>query len=302
MDESNAIKTIINAIKSGVNYIDTAYWYGQGKSEQILGKALKQIPRDTYYIGTKVGRYEMDIEKQFDFSAEKTIQSFERSLELLGLDYVDIIQVHDIEFAPSLDVVINETLPTLEKFVKDGRAKYIGITGYPLSVLKEAVLRAPGRFDTVLSYTRNTLLDDSLKDYISFFQEQNIGIICASIHGMGILTNSGPQSWHPACENIKEVCWEMSEYCKENNVELGKLAVHYSIHNFEGPSTYLIGMQSENLLNINLNAYFNGLSQEENDVLNTIKNEFLPKLVHHHWEGVEVQQYKNAIKKLIEDK
>lgn len=56
-------------------------------------------------------------------------------------------QIHDVEFAESLDPVINEALPTLEALVKEGKVRFIGVTGYPLNVLKEAILRAPGRFD-----------------------------------------------------------------------------------------------------------------------------------------------------------
>lgn len=56
-------------------------------------------------------------------------------------------QIHDIEFANSLDQIINETLPTLEEIVKEGKARFIGVTGYPLKILKEAILRAPGRFN-----------------------------------------------------------------------------------------------------------------------------------------------------------
>lgn len=59
----------------------------------MLGKALKEIPRNAFYIGTKVGRYELDIKTMFDFSAKKTRESVAKSLKLLGLDYVDVIQV-----------------------------------------------------------------------------------------------------------------------------------------------------------------------------------------------------------------
>lgn len=93
LDEVEAIKTIVQAIKSGVNYIDTAPWYGQGKSEQVLGRALKDVPREAYYIATKVGRYELEVEKQFNFSAKKVTEGFNDSLRYLGLDYVDVIQV-----------------------------------------------------------------------------------------------------------------------------------------------------------------------------------------------------------------
>lgn len=81
------------AIKSGINYIDTAPFYGQGKSEQVLGQALKDVPREAYYIATKVGRYELDVEKQFNFTAKKVAEEFDNSLRYLGLDHVDIIQV-----------------------------------------------------------------------------------------------------------------------------------------------------------------------------------------------------------------
>lgn len=93
LDVDEAIKTIHTAIKSGINYIDTAPYYGQGRSEEVLGMALKDVPREAYYIATKVGRYEKSFENMIDFSAKKTRQSVEKSLRLLGLDYVDIIQV-----------------------------------------------------------------------------------------------------------------------------------------------------------------------------------------------------------------
>lgn len=110
----------------GINYIDTAPWYGQGKSELVLGRALQSVPRSSYFIATKVGRYELEPAGMFDFSYERTIRSVDESLGKLGLSYVDVIQAHDVEFAPSLDVVLNETLPALEKVKSAGKARYIG--------------------------------------------------------------------------------------------------------------------------------------------------------------------------------
>lgn len=94
LDVDEAIATIQKAIKVGINYIDTAPFYGQGCSEEVLGRALKDVPRSAYYLATKVGRYENTYEGMFDFSAKKTRASIEKSLELLGLEYVDVIQVH----------------------------------------------------------------------------------------------------------------------------------------------------------------------------------------------------------------
>ncbi len=94
VDESEAIKTVHEAIKKGINFIDTAPWYGHRKSEELLGRELKGIPRRAYYIATKIGRYESDVENMFDFSGKKTRESVKKSLELLGVDSIDVIQVY----------------------------------------------------------------------------------------------------------------------------------------------------------------------------------------------------------------
>ena len=89
--EEEAVNVLVTAIKKGMNYIDTAAWYGHGKSERVLRLALKQVPRKAYYIATKACRYLPDILETFDFSYERTLRSIDESLERLGLTYVDVI-------------------------------------------------------------------------------------------------------------------------------------------------------------------------------------------------------------------
>lgn len=125
---------------------------------------------------------------------------------------------------------------------------------------------APGRFHTVLSYARYTLIDQSLTDYLDVFQQNNLGVICAAGHAMGLLTNKGPQSWHPAPDEIKTICKEASDYCREKGVELGKLAMHYFIQ-LDGVTTFLVGMQTSQLLNMNLDVYLNGLTKQEEEIV-----------------------------------
>uniref|UniRef100_A0A4Y0BKY4 NADP-dependent oxidoreductase domain-containing protein n=1 Tax=Anopheles funestus TaxID=62324 RepID=A0A4Y0BKY4_ANOFN len=295
LDEAKAVEAVVYAVKQGINYFDTAPFYGQGRSEEVLGKALRKIPRQAYYVATKVGRYERDYERMFDYSAVKTRESVERSLKLLGVDYIDVVQIHDVEFAPNLDIIVEETLPTLEALRVEGKLRFIGVSAYPLHVLKQIIAKAPERFDTVLSYCRNTLFDDSLKDYIPFFQQNQLGIICASGHGMGLLTNSGPQPWHPADGQMKSVCQEAANHCKQQSIELGKLAMHHSIQ-LPGPATFLAGMQTTELVNINLDAYFNGLSKKEAEVLAYLKESVFSKTNNTHWEGVELESYWTAMK------
>ena len=119
-----------------------------------------------------------------------------------------------MEFAPSIDIVINETLPALEQVVKSGKAKFIGVTGYPVSRLKEVIDRSKTKIDAVLSYARLTLMDDTLKDYLPEFKAKGLGIIHAAAPAMGLLTNRGPWDWHPGNPLLKEICGKASEFCK----------------------------------------------------------------------------------------
>lgn len=227
----------------------------------------------------------------FDFSGKKTRESVDKSRELLGVDCIDVIQVlytiqwflefwfehfsfyiqiHDIEFAPDLDILLHETIPTLEELRREGKVRYIGVTGYPLNVLNNTILMAPGRFATVLSYARYTLIDQSLTDYLETFHENKLGVICAAGHAMGLLTNDGPQSWHPAPDEIKSICKEAADICKDNGVELGKLAMHFFIQ-LDGVTTFLVGMQTSQLLDMNLDVYYNGLTEKEEETLKHLR-------------------------------
>ncbi|KAG9434982.1 L-galactose dehydrogenase isoform X1 [Apis mellifera carnica] len=295
-DEAKAIETIREGIKRGINYIDTAPWYGQGRSETIIGKALKGIPREAYYIATKVGRYELDYENMFNFSKEKTRKSFNKSLELLGLNYVDVIQVHDIEFDPNLDIVITQTLPELSLQVADGKAKYIGITGYPISILKKCIEKSNINISCILSYCRYTLIDDTLSEYISFFKTHNIGIINASAPCMGLLTNKGPPAWHPSSEETKKICADAAAYCKDYDTELAKLALWYSMQ-CKDIDTCLVGIQNLKELYMNIDVLKNGITKREKNLLQEIQKKYLCKITEKHWENKELQIYWEYMKK-----
>lgn len=86
---------------------------------------------------------------------------------------------------------------------------------------------------------------------------------------MGLLTNNGPQDWHPAHDETKEQGRQAAEYCKERGIELGKLALYYSSQ-LKGPATFLVGMQTKNLLEINLDTFYNGLTEPEHAALEYI--------------------------------
>ena len=192
-NEEVAAHAVRKALERGVNYIDTAYWYGQGQSESFLGRVLHGTKRENFILSTKVCRYEQDYPRMFDFSAETVTRSAHESLKRLQLDHIDILQIHDVEFAPSTAVILHETLPALQRLKEQGLCRYIGITGYPLSVLRKIVAESSIPIDCVLSYCRLTLYDWSLMDHFQYLNSRNLGIINASPVGMGLLTPNGVQ-------------------------------------------------------------------------------------------------------------
>ena len=97
--EQDGIEAVCAAIEGGINFIDVSPYYGHLKAEQVLGKALRQIPRQKYILSTKVGRYGRDGVNTWDYSAKRARESVFESMERLGVDRIDLINVHDIEFA-----------------------------------------------------------------------------------------------------------------------------------------------------------------------------------------------------------
>lgn len=295
--EDECIKTVHTALKSGVNYIDTSPWYGNGRSEEVLGKALKGIPRQAYYIGTKVGRYEPDVLKMFDFSAKKVEESVNKSLKLLGLDYVDVIQVHDLEFAENTDIIVNETLPALEKIVKEGKARFIGITGYPLYLLKEVIEKSKVKIDVILTYCRNTLIDETLKEYIPFLKSRGIGVISACAVAMGLLTDAGGRPWHPAQQEIRDAAQKALQHCKNAGVDLARLAIQYSIAT-EGVATHLMGCNTCEIFLKNLDSVTTPPTALELKQVTEVREKFFIPLSKKHWEGDDPEKFWKNLKQL----
>ncbi|OWF51720.1 L-galactose dehydrogenase-like isoform X2 [Mizuhopecten yessoensis] len=288
-DDTEGLKVVEYVIKNGVNYIDVAPWYGHGKAEQVLGRALQTIPRSSYFISTKVGRYLPEIDKMFDFGAERTIRSVDESLARLGLEKVDLVQVHDIEFADNIDIIINETLPALQKVKDSGKARYIGITGYPLNILKEVLERSSIQVDTVLSYCRACMHDNSLLDFLPFFQKNGTGVINASPVSMGLLTERGAPDWHPASDDVKRSCAEAAVYCRQMGTDLSRVALSYSL-DLPLPTTLF---SSASLINAkkNLDAIFMPLTDTERKTKEEIMKRYMRPLKNENWEGVEEDEY-----------
>jgi L-galactose dehydrogenase len=234
--EAEGIRAVRLAVDQGVNLIDVSPYYGLTKAETVLGKALKEIPRDKYFLTTKLGRYGDDY-ADFDFSAARCAASLEESLQRLGVDYVDVIQCHDIEFG-DLDQLVTETIPALRQLQQQGKTRFVGITGLPLKVFSSVLDRV--EVDTILSYCHYSLNDTTLVDLLPDLQAKQIGIINASPLSMGLLSQRGAPAWHPAGNEIKQVCARAAQYCADRGERIEKLAVQFSVQHPDIPTT-LVG-------------------------------------------------------------
>lgn len=225
ISENDGIKTVHTAIDMGVNLIDVSPYYGLTKAETVLGKALKGIPRDKYILSTKAGRYGSDF-PDFDFSERRIRKSLDESLSRLGVNEVDILFLHDIEFG-NLNQILEESLPCLHDLKKEGKVRYVGVTGYPLKVFTETIKQA--EIDCILTYCRYALYDSSLLTVIPSLEKKGVGIINASPTGMGLLTNRGAPDWHPGNQQLLNACQKAVEICQERGVDITEIALQYAI-------------------------------------------------------------------------
>ena len=251
--EAESIKAVETAIEGGINFIDVSPYYGHYKAETVLGKALKTIPRDKYYLSTKVGRYGKDGKNTWDYSAKRATESVYESMERLNIDYIDIINVHDIEFQAALPgglaKVCEETLPALVELKKKGVVGHVGITDLQLKNIKWVIDHTPdGTVESVLNFCHYCLNDDELLDYLDFFEAKGIGVINASPLSMGLLTMRGVPDWHPAPKPLVEACAKAALYCKEKGYPIEKLAIQYSVGNPRIASTLFSSANPQNVL------------------------------------------------------
>jgi L-galactose dehydrogenase len=286
------IETVRYAVlEAGITVLDTAPWYGHGTSEIVVGLALQSIfgARDTrsddgtdatpttqrsdVTINTKAGRYEADPKRQFDFSREMTLRSIQRSLERLQVSYVDVLQLHDPEFAPSLDVLMEETIPALLEIQERGWCRTLGMTGYPLHVQRQILDRSLHVFernvwDQSLVYSHYNVHDTSLwypptsarrgqrnrdndesamvdasSSFAAYCRSRQIRVVTAAPLSMGLLTTAGPPPWHPASDDLQTACRTAAQICARHGVDVSELALLFALSHPAIACT-VVGMKS----------------------------------------------------------
>ncbi len=249
---NDSIKAVETAIEGGINFIDVSPYYGHYKAETVLGEALKNIPRDKYFLSTKVGRYGKDGVNTWDYSAQRAKESVYESMDRLHIDHIDLINVHDIEFQAALpgglQKVVDETLPALVELRELGVVGHVGITDLQLENIKWVIDHTePGTVESILNFCHYCLNDDKLIDFMDEFEQKGIGVINASPLSMGLLSSRGVPDWHPAPKPLVDACARAAEFCREKGYPIERLAIQYSVSNPRIASTLFSSANPDNV-------------------------------------------------------
>jgi aryl-alcohol dehydrogenase-like predicted oxidoreductase len=184
-DEQEAIDTIVRAVESGINWIDTAAIYGEGRSEVLVAKAMQQIPAvDRPLIATKCGRVALgngEIGKSL--RRDSVIAECEASLQRLQTDCIDLYQLH----WPEPDEEIEEGWQTLVDLKAQGKVRHIGVSNFSVSQMQRVQAIHP---PVSLQPPYSMIAREVEAEILPFCSEQNIGVICYSPMGKGLLTGA----------------------------------------------------------------------------------------------------------------
>jgi D-threo-aldose 1-dehydrogenase len=261
LEESTVQATLEAALRAGVTLIDTSPHYGNGLAEHRCGTALRGVPRDSFVLSTKVGRWmnplgratqaPADVESpgfagglphasMVDYSYDGTLRSFEQSLLRLGLDRIDILLIHDVDVwthgAAAVETRFREAMEgsyrALARLREEGTLKAIGV-GLNEAPMCERFAKA-GDFDTMLLAGRYSLLEQpALDGFMSLARQKGIGVMLGGVFNSGILA-TGPvpgahYNYRPAPPDILAKVGRIEAVCQAHRVSLADAALQFPL-------------------------------------------------------------------------
>lgn len=239
-----ALRSVHVALECGLNFIDTSPFYGRGMSEVLLGIALRNVPRDSYLLSTKLGRYDLN---HFDFSAKRVVESVDVSLHRLGTDHLDIVLCHDIEFVP-MQQIVDETIPALRKVHRQGKVRFIGFSGFPQKIFRFICDQVD--VDCVLSYNQYTLQNTRFADEtVPYLKAKGVGVMNAGPFSARLLTNAPLPAWLKEPETVKAAARQAAEHCAKHGIDIAKLALQFSLANPDITTTIAGSANPQNIRN-----------------------------------------------------
>lgn len=268
-DESEGIQSVHYAIDHGVNFFDVSPFYGLTLAEERLGKAL-QGKRQDIILATKCGRYDL---QEFDFSKERILKSIDESLLRLKTDYVDLFQLHDIEFVDK-NQIIDIAIPAIKEVQKSGKARFIGITGLPVRYLAQIAREV--ELDTVLSWAHYNLLEDEINDeLVPLSKEKGFGLMNAAPLMQRILSPAPLPDWHRSPDEVKAMQPILLALCEKYDASLSQVALKFAMDHPDIATT-IVGMNNLETIKENIKSVDfeipEGLLEEIETLLAPVKN------------------------------
>ncbi len=219
-----ALASVRAALDCGLTLIDTSPFYGRGMSEVLLGVALRGVPRESYLLCTKLGRYDL---AHFDFSSRRVAESIDVSLHRLGTDHLDIVLCHDVEFV-WLEQIVEETLPALRRAQAAGKVRCVGFSGYPQKIFHWICARTD--VDCVLNYNQYTLQNTRFADEtIPLLESRGIGIMNAGPFSARLLTDAPLPAWLKEPQEVKAAARQAADLCRARGSSIAKLALQFAL-------------------------------------------------------------------------
>jgi D-threo-aldose 1-dehydrogenase len=240
--EDQALAVLRAVFQSPIRFLDTAAGYGDGESERRIGMVVRELgglPQG-FVLATKADR---DF-RTGDFSGEQTRRSVERSLQLLGLNRLQIVYIHDPEHNTFEEIMApGGAADVLRRYRDEGVIGAIGVAGGPIDMLIRYV--DTGAFDAVLTHNRYTLLDQSAAPLLDRATARGMAVINAAPYGGGMLAK-GPDTWgkyayRDAPPELIERVRQMEQVCRQFGVPLAAAALQFSLREPRITST-IVGM------------------------------------------------------------
>jgi aryl-alcohol dehydrogenase-like predicted oxidoreductase len=172
-----------------------------------------------------------------DYSRARIRASLDESAERLGVDYFDIIHIHDIEYQnrKHTEWALTEGYEAVQELKREGRIGYVSFGIYPMDLWKR--IFASLDIDAALVHNHYCLNDTQLLDLLPSAREKRIGIVNGSPFASGLLTDRGPADWHPANREDRALFLNAAEFCRSQGVSISRLALQFSSQNPDIPTT-----------------------------------------------------------------
>jgi aryl-alcohol dehydrogenase-like predicted oxidoreductase len=225
--DADGVSAVEKALELGINYLDTSPKYGE--AERRMGMALRGIARDSFYISSKVGTHPS---YPGDYSAETALWTVSNSLEVLGVDYLDVCHIHE-PGPEQLDAALapGGALEALVSLREQGVIRAIGIGVQDHELHRRAV--ETQQLDICMMVNDYTLIRQNVDDMVDLVHDNGIGLINGAALALGLLSGRDPDSlgtpvWKPPADEVS-AAKRVRAWCEKRNVPILTLALQFGL-------------------------------------------------------------------------